>query len=262
MTGRRSLHHPVLVRLGWFTLLVAAWEALRRIPEVSDLAMPGIPSIVGSLFEALTTGNLPRQIVLSLAVIAGGMGIAVILSLLLTLGTVVSEVIASLVDTLTALFHPLPGIALLPVLILWFGTGLGSVTAIIVHSVLWPLVTNLREGYRTMPVVYRTVSRNLGLSRFGYFYRIVIPASIPFFLGGMRIAWARSWRALISAEMIFGALAGTGGIGWFLYTQRVFMDSSGLFAGIIVVMVLGVAVEDVVFERLDDRVRRRWGTGE
>ena len=91
------------------------------------------------------------------------------------------------------------------------------------------------------------------------FLKITLPASLPYFLAGSRIAFARSWRALISAEMIFGAAGGKGGIGWFLYNKRVFMDSSGLFAGLLVIVVAGILTEEVFFTILENKTVKKWG---
>jgi len=255
------IHRHVPVRAVWIVVLVAGWEATRALLNASPLVMPGVPSILASFADAWVHGELPAQLALSLGLVAVGMSIATVLALLMALGATHSPLLASLFDTLTSLFHPLPGIALLPVLILWFGTGVVSVLAIIVHSVVWPLLTNLRAGYVSMPPVYLLVGRNLGLQGMGLFFRVTIPASVPFILSGMRIAWARAWRALISAEMVFGAIAGSGGIGWFLYSRRVFMNTSGLFAGILVVMIVGVLVEDLLFGYLESRTVARWGSG-
>ena len=76
----------------------------------------------------------------------------------------------------------------------------------------------------------------------------------------MKIGWARAWRALISAEMVFGAVGSKGGIGWYLLNQRTFMDTSGLFAGIILVILIGIFVEDVVFGAIESRTLKKWGT--
>ena len=88
---------------------------------------------------------------------------------------------------------------------------------------------------------------------------IRLPASMPYLLSGIKIGWARAWRALISAEMVFGAVGAKGGIGWYLLNQRTFMDTAGLFAGIILVVLIGIFVEDVLFSLIEARTLRQWG---
>lgn len=249
----------LLQRIGWVVLIVALWEAGRRLFAVSPLSIPSPVEVARSLVGGVANGRLALQVLTSLAFIMVGVAVAAVLSAAMVL--VGSRVAAarSFFQTLSAILHPLPGIALLPIVILWFGVGPLAVMVIVVHSVLWPLLTNFEAGFRHLPRTYRLVGSNLGLSTVGFFFRITVPASVPFLLAGLRIAWARSWRAVISAEMIFGATTGVGGIGWYLHSQRVFMDTAGLFAGLIVIIAVGLIVEDLLISGLERRTVVRWG---
>ena len=162
---------------------------------------------------------------------------------------------------MVGLFHPLPGIALLPLIILWIGTGTGAVFFILIHSILWPLTTNLLMGFDQIPEIYLMVGRNYRLSRRKIFFHIQLPAAAPHLLAGWRIGWARGWRALISAEMIFGAVGRSGGVGWFIFQKRVFMDTPGIFAGLAAVLTVGLVVEGLLFSRLDKGVLGYRGEG-
>lgn len=88
---------------------------------------------------------------------------------------------------------------------------------------------------------------------------IRLKASLAYLISGLKIGWARGWRAFISAEMVFGAVGKHGGIGWYILTQRTFMNTAGLFAGMILVIVIGIVVEDVVFAGLERRTLEKWG---
>jgi NitT/TauT family transport system permease protein len=147
----------------------------------------------------------------------------------------------------------------LPLIILWAGTGTTAVLVIIVHSVVWPLTTNLYAGFRSVPAHLYDVVRNYRLSTLELVRHLLLPSAFPFLLAGLRIGWARAWRALIAAEMVFGAVGARGGIGWFIFQRRVFMDTTGLFAGIVSVMLIGVIVEELVFESLERMTVRKWG---
>lgn len=239
--------------------IAVLWEAGRRIFTVSPLVMPGVVEVLTALAAAILTGDILQQLAFSFSLIGIGTAIAILLALVATVASAASGLVRETVSTVSSLFHPLPGIALLPVVILWFGTGRAAIAVIIVHSVFWPLLTNLLAGYRSVPATYRLVSRNLRLTAAQFTIRIALPATVPYLVAGLRIAWARSWRALISAEMIFGAVAAQGGLGWFLHTRRVFMDTAGLFAGIFVIMIIGSVVERGLFGLLERRTVGRWG---
>jgi NitT/TauT family transport system permease protein len=120
----------------------------------------------------------------------------------------------------------------------------------------------LITGFKATPKVYSDVGRNIGLNRLALLKEIHIPASLPYLISGFKIAWARAWRALISAEMVFGAVGGKGGLGWYIFKQRVFMDTAGMFAALAVIMLIGILVEEVMFEKVEGLTIRKWGMTE
>lgn len=246
---------------GWVLLGVSIllWEVVRSISNVSGLVLPSLSTILVTLGAAILDGTILLQLGISLAVIAVGGAIAIVAAVIAVAIAGGSRWFADLLSVLGALLHPLPGIALLPVIILWVGIGTPAVVAVIVHSVFWPLLTNLQAGYRSIPETWRSIARNYQIGTTAYLLRIALPAALPYLLAGLRIAWARSWRALISAEMVFGAVAAGGGIGWYLFSRRVFMDTNGLFAGIVLVMIVGSIVESFLFGILERRTIERWG---
>ncbi len=246
---------------GWLVvlLLVPAWELLRRGAAVSPQLMPPIAEILGALVDGVVAGSLPAQVATSLFYIVLGMAAAVAAALLTVVLTAISPVLDEAFSNLGALLHPLPGIVLLPVIVLWAGIGPAAVLVVIFHSVYWPVLTNLHAGYRSIPGTWRMVANNFGVRGGRFVLEVALPGMTPYLLAGVRIAWARAWRALISAEILFGAVAGAGGLGWYIHSRRVFMDTSGLFAGIIVIMAVGSIVESVVFRVLETATVRRWG---
>lgn len=243
----------------WIAALIVGWEALRLATNASPLLMPSVARVGVALVAGVQSGELPRRLMVSLYLIGSALVIAgVLVAFCATIGARF-PVFDALNRTLIGLFHPLPGIALLPVLILWFGVGRAAVLAVIVHSVCWPLLTGVRGGLSSIPNTYRLVARNFNLRGWRALRHLYLPALVPALVTGLKIAWSRSWRALISAEMVFGAVSGGGGIGWFLFSRRVFMDSDGLFAGIVVVMAVGALVEGPLLTHLERRTVRRWG---
>lgn len=244
---------------GWIVLFLFLWEIGIRIFPVSPLLIPSPVMVAESLIAEAASGKLLQQTLFSLAVIGQGIALGILGAFLLMLLGSLSRATEELINLLCAVLHPLPGVALLPLVILWFGTGTLSVVVIIVHAVLWPLVVNLKTGFVSLPETYRNVGRNYGLTGAGLAFHILFPASLSFLLAGIKTAWARAWRALISAEMIFGALGGLGGLGWFLFQKRVFMDSAALFGGILVIALVGMVIEGILFPCLERLTIHRWG---
>lgn len=246
-------------KITWAILLLSLWQGIALSGRVSPLIFPSLGTILGALLKALKDGELLRETLFSIVIILEGMLIGILLATALSIGSVCSKWLRALAEMLTTLAHPLPGIALLPVIILWLGTGRNAVVFIIVHSVLWPLLLNLTAGFKATPAIYGETARNFGVKGFALFKDVYIPASLPFLISGLKISWARSWRALISAEMIFGAVGGKGGLGWYVFKQRVFMDTAGMFSALVVILVIGILVEEVLFERLEAVTVRKWG---
>jgi NitT/TauT family transport system permease protein len=87
----------------------------------------------------------------------------------------------------------------------------------------------------------------------------MIPNAFPYILSGLKIAWARSWRALVSAEMVFGASGVVGGLGWFIYKTRYFMDIEAVFAGLISVIIIGMLVDEFLLKTLENKTVKKWG---
>ena len=240
-------------------MILVIWETMARSGVFPEAIFPSLPVIAKALKYSVVSGEIILQTAFSLALIFQGFFISLLAAFLLSSLAIRNKVFNGLIDTLTAIAHPLPGIALLPLIIIWFGTGTLSIIVIIIHSVIWPMILNIMTGFRSISPIYKEAGLNIGLNNFRIIKDLMIPASLPYVLSGMRIGWARAWRALISAEMIFGAVGMKGGLGWYIFKQRVFMDTAGMFAGLVVIVLIGIIVEDYVFAVLEERTVKKWG---
>jgi len=155
-------------------------------------------------------------------------------------------------------FNPLPGIALLPIVMMWFGVNNGAMLFLIVHGVLWPLLENLLTGFRSVSPLYRDFARNIGVSSVHFVFDILLFAIMPYFLSGIRIGWGRAWRALISAEMVFGMIGTLGGLGFYIYTNRAYANITNVLAGVLIIVIIGIAMEQL-FKVLERCTIKKWG---
>jgi NitT/TauT family transport system permease protein len=255
----RLFRKKYVQRIAWILLLMGIWESVVKIGNISPLLMPDLKTIFAALYDAFVNGTLLGQTLTSIGIIALGLVIAFILAILLSLISVNSPVAESFVDTITAIAHPLPGLAIMPLIIIWFGMGTNAVLIVIVHASLWPILTNMKGGILSVPRIYTDVGKNLSMHPFAITWEIRMRAASGYILSGLKIGWARAWRALISTEMVFGAIGKNGGLGWFILKQRTFMDTPGLYAGIVVVSCIGILVEDLFFAKLERRTVKKWG---
>ncbi|MBA2964372.1 MULTISPECIES: ABC transporter permease [Ramlibacter] len=254
----RLWQQPGLRRGLILVLLALAWEVLARW-QANDLLLPTFLQTARALGEGLASGELVEKARISLLVLLQGYLAGVLAAFVLTALAVSSQVGRDLLATLTAMFNPLPAIALLPLALLWFGLGRGSLVFVLVHSVLWPLALNTYAGFQGVPETLRMAGRNYGLRGLRYVLQILVPAALPAIVSGLKIGWAFAWRTLIAAELVFGASSGKGGLGWYIFQNRNELFTDRVFAGLALVIVIGLAVEGVVFQTLERVTVRRWG---
>ncbi|MGX1788519.1 ABC transporter permease [Bosea sp. NPDC055332] len=249
----------VWLRKGLILVVLALlWEALARWQD-NELLLPTFLATVQALVEGLASGELIERARLSLIVLAQGYAAGLTLAFLLTTLATSTQVGRDLLSTLTAMFNPLPAIALLPLALLWFGLGSGSLIFVLIHSVLWPVALNTFAGFQGVPDTLRMAGRNYGLTGLRYVFGILVPAALPAILSGLKIGWAFAWRTLIAAELVFGASSGRGGLGWYIFQNRNELYTDKVFAGLLLVILIGLVVENLVFAAIEKATIRRWG---
>jgi NitT/TauT family transport system permease protein len=239
-------------------ILIGAWEITARIVN-NDLLVPTFGATFEAFVQGILSGELLEKTAISLSVLLRGYAIGVVLAFGLTALAVSTRVGRDLLSMLTAMFNPLPSIALLPIALLWFGLGTGSLLFVLVHAVLWPLALNVYTGFLGVPATLRMAGRNYGLTGLRHVALLLVPAALPSIIAGLRVGWAFAWRTLIAAELVFGASAGQGGLGWYIFQNRNELYTDRVFAGLAAVIIIGLLVENLVFDTLERMTVRRWG---
>ncbi|CAN5555570.1 ABC transporter permease [soil metagenome] len=258
---------PLATRIwaqGWLrkgiilAVLAVLWELAARWQD-NDLLLSTFSATARALVDGVASGELVQKVGISLSVLLQGYIGGVLLAFALTTLAVSTQLGRDLLDTLTSMFNPLPAIALLPLALLWFGLGRGSLVFVLIHSVLWPLALNTYAGFQAVPETLRMAGRNYGLRGLRYVLQILVPAALPAILSGLKIGWAFAWRTLIAAELVFGASSGKGGLGWYIFQNRNELYTDRVFAGLAMVVLIGLAVESLGFATLERLTVRRWG---
>jgi NitT/TauT family transport system permease protein len=239
-------------------VLALIWEVYARRLN-NPLLFPTLSSTVSAMFSSLRSGELSGAAAYTIVLLLKGYTAGLVLAALLTAFAAATRVGADLLEVLTAMFNPLPSIALLPLALIWFGLGDGSVIFVLIHAVVWAVALNTLSGFRGVSPTLRMVGQNYGLSRVGYIGRILIPAAFPSILTGLKVGWAFCWRTLIAAELVFGATSGSGGLGWFIFERKNQLLIPEVFAGLLTVILFGLLVENLIFGTLERRTVRRWG---
>ena len=245
-------------KVALLVVLALVWEVYARWLN-NPLLFPTFGATVEAFVEAIASGELPRKALTSLRVLLIGYAAGIACAAVLTIVAITTRIGTDLLELLTSMFNPLPAIALLPLALIWFGLGTGSIVFVLIHSVLWAVALNTHSGFRAVSQTLRMVGRNVGLRGLRYVVQILIPAAFPSILTGLKIGWAFAWRTLIAAELVFGVSSGSGGLGWFIYENKNQLDIPNVFAGLLTVILIGLFVENVVFRTVELRTVRRWG---
>ncbi|MGJ4891275.1 ABC transporter permease [Bradyrhizobium sp. HKCCYLR20261] len=238
--------------------LAALWQAY-GLWLGNPLLFPTFTDTLSAFFDNIANGVIPARTLVSLETLLIGYGVGILLAAVLTTIAIGSRIGADLLEALTSMFNPLPAIALLPLALIWFGLGKGSIIFVLVHSVLWAIALNTHSGFRSVSNTLRMVGLNYGLRGLKLVRFILIPAAFPAILTGLKVGWAFAWRTLIAAELVFGVSSGSGGLGWFIFENRNQLETANVFAGLFTVIIIGLVIENVVFATIERKTVRRWG---
>ncbi|MGC1643673.1 MAG: ABC transporter permease [Pseudolabrys sp.] len=254
----RLVNNEAVQRLTNLVTIVVIWELYARWLN-NGLLFPSFGETIRTFSKDIANGVLIDRTITSLRTLAIGYALGLVLAAVLTTVAVASTAGTRVLSTLTAMFNPLPAIALLPLALIWFGLGTPSLVFVIIHSVLWAVALNTLIGFRGVPETLRMSGRNVGLKGVRYVGLILIPAAFPSILAGLKIGWAFAWRTLVAAELVFGVSSRSGGIGWYIFEARNDLDTATVFSGLLAVIFIGLVVESVIFRAIEARTVNLWG---
>jgi NitT/TauT family transport system permease protein len=259
LTWYEQVYNQVWLRKIVILLVLAAgWELYGRWLN-NPLLVPPFSDAVRAMITDIGNGTIPKRALSSIEVLSIGYALGTLLAGLLTVFAISSRIGTDFLDTMTAMFNPLPAIALLPLALIWFGLGAGSLIFVLIHSVMWAVSLNMLAGFRGVSMTARMVGRNYNLTGLRFVWKILIPAAFPSILAGLKIGWAFAWRTLIAAELVFGVSSGQGGLGWYIFESKNQLNIAEVFAGLLTIILIGLAVENVVFRVIEKNTVQRWG---
>lgn len=253
------LYNISALRKGFILVLLAVIWQVYAVNLNNELMFPTFSDTIKGLGQVIQSGELVNRTLTSLKVLSIAYTSGILLAGTLTVIAITTRIGTDLLETLTAMFNPLPAIALLPLALLWFGLGNPSIIFVIIHAVTWPIALNIYSGFMGVSNTLRMVGKNYELTGLRFVFKILIPAAFAHILTGLKVGWAFSWRTLIAAELVFGVSSGSGGLGWFIYEKKNQLDINLVFAGLLTIIIIGVVVENVIFKFIEKRTVIKWG---
>jgi NitT/TauT family transport system permease protein/taurine transport system permease protein len=237
-------------------VIVAVWALVAAVSPYPDYLFPSPGMVAVKGWELLLNGDVFRHSAASMFRL--GLGFAVGIALALPLGILVgvNRTASALFTPPTTFFQAIPGLAWVPLAILWLGIGHKAVTFIIFNSVFFPILFNTILGIRGIPDNMVNAALTLGASPWVLVKDVYVPGALPSIVAGVRLGIGYGWRALIGGEMI----ATSTGLGFMIFDARQFLGTDVVILGMIVIGVLWLLVDTMILRPLERRTVLRWGT--
>ena len=238
----------LLIKLSFIFLLAFTWEVIAYSGHFPEALFPKLETIVVRFIDLVINDALIMKALYSIGIVLVAMCISLCVAAALVVLGSRFEYIRINSDLLSAIASPIPGIAILPIVVLWLGISREAMLVIMIHAMLWPLWTNMILAVDRIRVRYRRMMLAFKIPWFRRMTQVYFKGILPDLVAGLEIAWSRGWRALLSIEMIFGIVGRQSGLGWLIYERRMYMDTAGMFAGLIAIAICGILFESILFK--------------
>src|SRR5215207_3151942 len=242
-----ALFIAVFVGIWQFVFLLEIW------PKVS---MPSPAMVAGSFVGLLRDLTLITSIGMTMYRLVIGFGISIAIGVVSGLAMVKFPGFGKTMSSFAVGLQSFPSVAWIPFAILLIGLNDFGILFVVVMSSVFSVMMSTYSGLRNVPPIYIRAARNMGAKGFSLFRYVLIPAATPTLIMGMRQAWSFAWHALIGAEMLITTLVG---LGYILSVGREFSNMSQIIATMIVIFTIGLIFDRVVFMKIEEKIRDRWG---
>lgn len=239
-------------------MIAGIWEVTSRLSSLPDFMFPSLTQVLETLFKGLMSGQITEAIGKSLGRILIGFMIAIIVGLILGYFIWRFKLVEDTLGFVVTALQSIPSIVWFPLAIIWFGLNDFSILFIVTIGATWTMTVNATSGFRNVPQLYQRVAKTYGSTGIHFLRTVILPASVPQIISGLRIAWAFSWRALMAGEL----LGGGGGLGQLLEMGRSLGQMDLVISVMIIIAIIGTIVDNVVFSRLERNVQLKWGVNQ
>jgi NitT/TauT family transport system permease protein len=247
---KRLARHAV-----FYAGLLGIWVLLAKLRIWPPYVFPTPWGVWESLSAGFADHSFWIAIGVSMRRMLLGYGISVALGMILGLGVASNKFLEETMGGLLVSLQSLPSICWLPLAVLWFGLTEKAILFVVVMGSLLSVTIAMEDGRKQMPKIFGMAGKNLGARGFKLFWFVLLPASLPYIVSGLKQGWAFAWRSLISGEMIFVSL----GLGQLLMMGRDLNDMSQVIAVMLLIIAIGYVVDGLVFKTAERRLQRKWG---
>ncbi len=247
-----------LVASGFFALLIGIWHLLVEAEVWSPVLLPGPVAVGGYLWEAIKDGTLAEACWVTMTRLVIGYLIGCVIGLPLGMLTARSKTLNDTLGVLALGLQTLPSVCWVPLALLWFGQSESAMLFVVIMGTLWSVLIAVDNGVRNLPPIYTRAARTMGSTGFHTLRYVILPASMPYVISGMKQGWAFAWRSLMAAEIYVTLLTGYG-LGHLLHFGRELNAMDQVTAIMLVIVVIGLLADKVLFSPWERFLHRRWG---
>ncbi len=245
-------------KLAATAIFLLVWQCVVWTGWKPEYVLPGPVPVLQTLWQGLTDGVLLHATAVTLQRAAVGFATALVIGVII--GALVSRIhlLRVAVGSLITGLQTMPSIAWFPLAILLFKLSEGAILFVIVLGAAPAIANGLISGSDNIPPILLRAGRVLGAGRWALYRDVVLPASMPSFVGGLKQGWAFAWRSLMAGELLV-IIESKPSIGFQLQSARDLADAQSLLAVMVLILIIGIVVDSLVFGTLERQIRRRWG---
>ncbi len=243
----------------FFVGLLLLWQVLYSLKLWSPVLVPAPLDVALYLRDSLLDGSLGSSCVVTLKRLLVGYLIGLCAGVPVGMATARLRALRDTVGVLALGLQGLPSVCWVPLALLWFGQTEGAMLFVVIMGTLWSVILATETGVRNVNPIYVRAAATMGSKRLHTLTRVILPASLPFIVSGMKQGWAFAWRSLMAAEIYVTILTGFG-LGHLLHYGRELNAMEQVIGVMLVIVAIGVAADKVLFSPWENFLHRRWGT--
>jgi NitT/TauT family transport system permease protein len=239
-----------------FLVLGLIWEIVARLEVFPRRLFPPLEEIAAAFVRLTLSGILPHHAADTLLRLTAGFAVAAIAGVAIGILMGRFRRAEDIFLPLVTIAAPIPGLAYAPLFLLWFGLGNFSAVLLVAFVSAFPVIFNTWTGVKAVKDIWVRSAQAMGADNPRLFRHVILPGALPYILTGLRLGLAQAWRVLVGVEML---AAVPWGLGWMIFGAREFLNTDVMLAGVVVIAMIGLALEKLVFEKLENYTVVRWG---
>ena len=248
-----------LVAFTFFASLIVIWQLLVSAQIWSPVLLPPPLDVGRYLVQAISDGSLLEGTWITLKRLLLGYFIGCVIGLPLGLATARSTYLSDTLGVLALGLQTLPSVCWVPLALLWFGQSEAAMLFVVIMGTLWSVLIAVDNGARSLPPIYVRAARTMGSKGLHTLIKVILPASLPFVVSGMKQGWAFAWRSLMAAEIYVTLLTGYG-LGHLLHFGRELNAMDQVIGVMLVIVLIGLLTDKLLFSPWERFLHKRWGT--